>query len=79
VTVDPRSPAWPRHQVAAVLRERIASGELTGKLPSIVDLAREFGVAQMTVVQAVNILKAEGLIYGVRSRGLYVTEPGAGT
>jgi len=74
VKIDPESPDWPYVQVAARLRERIETGELGPKLPSIMDLAEQTGVAPRTVQRALKILHDEGLIYSVPGRGTFVRE-----
>ena len=63
-------PPW--RQLAAILREQIASGELPAgeRIPSILALAETYGVAPVTVRKALDKLKADGLI---------VTQPGWGT
>jgi GntR family transcriptional regulator len=66
---DPR-PAYV--QLAAILRARIASGEITARLPSERDLHQEFGVAPMTARKAVRLLADEGLVVTVTGRGTYV-------
>ena len=71
--IDPDSPQWPKEQIAARLRERIAAGQLGPRLPSLVTLAAEFGVSQMTMQRALDILKAEGLIYSQPGRGTFVS------
>ncbi len=73
MSIDPAAPDWPREQVAAKLRERIAAGELGPRLPSQEELAEQFGVAPKTIQKALDILKAEGLVYARRGLGTYVT------
>lgn len=68
---DPR-PAYV--QLAAILRDRIASGKITARLPSERDLHQEFGVAPMTARKAVRMLVAEGLVTVVKGRGTYVVK-----
>lgn len=70
--VDPDSPEWPYQQVAAWLREQIASGEIGPRLPSAMKLAEQLGVAPRTVQRAITELKAEGLVYAVSGRGTFV-------
>jgi GntR family transcriptional regulator len=57
-------PVAPWRQLAALLRERIESGELApgARLPSITSLAQEYDLAVTTVQKAVAALKDEGLI-----------------
>lgn len=62
-------------QLAAILRAQIASGELQpGRaLPSGKQLVQTYGVARGTVDKALAVLKAEGLVYTLPGRGMYVT------
>ena len=62
-------------QLADLLRQRIARGVWkTGELlPSLDSLVAEFGVARVTVRQAIERLAKEGLVSPQRGRGTYVT------
>jgi DNA-binding GntR family transcriptional regulator len=63
----------PLHeQLAAELRGKIESGELTTRVPSILTLAQEYGVSHKTAQHALETLKAEGVIVSVRGLGYYV-------
>lgn len=73
--IDPASPDWPREQAAAWLRERISSGELGPQLPSQMELAELLGISPKTVQKVLDILKAEGLVYGRPGRGTFVRKP----
>jgi GntR family transcriptional regulator len=75
VSIDPDAAEWPYQQVAALLREEIASGLLGPRLPSHMDLAERLGVAPRTVQRALSVLREEGLIYSVAGRGTFVREP----
>jgi DNA-binding GntR family transcriptional regulator len=76
VTIDPdaATPLW--RQLAALLRERIISGELpAGRvIPSETTLSQEYGLARSTVVKALTALEDEGLIIRVQGRGTFVAE-----
>ncbi|MFM9641529.1 GntR family transcriptional regulator [Streptomyces turgidiscabies] len=63
-------PRWRR--VYETLRTRVESGEYPpdSRVPSIVQVAEEFGVAQVTAQKALAGLRAEGYTY---------TEPGIGS
>jgi len=62
--------------ITTLLRRRIQSGEwrLGHKVPTLEELAREFGVARVTVRQAMGILEAEGLIWRKQGKGTFVRE-----
>jgi GntR family transcriptional regulator len=61
-------------QLAATLRARIGSGELAPNqpIPGEATLMRQYGVAWETARKAVRALVAEGLVYLVQGRGVYV-------
>lgn len=71
--INPEGGGPPWRQLAAILRERITSGELTGMLPSEKTLAQEYGLAVNTVRKALAQLRAEGLIQTDRGWGSYTT------
>lgn len=75
MTVDHESPEPLYQQVAADLRDRIASGELSARLPSLKTVAQDFGVSHVTAEKAMNLLRDEGLIVVVIGRGAYVAHP----
>jgi len=64
------------HEVAARLRDAIASGEYSrgSQLPIEEQLAEQFGVHRVTVNRALSILRTEGLVYVRRVRGTFVSE-----
>lgn len=61
-------------RIADDLRARIESGELAsgGQLPTQLELVEQYGVARMTVRQALNELVNEGLVISRRPQGLFV-------
>lgn len=63
-------------QLAGVLRERIASGAIVRRVPSVKSLVQEFGIAQGTAERALALLREEGLIRSVMGRGHFVVPPG---
>jgi len=76
MTLDPDDPRPPYQQVAnalraAILTKKFAPGD---KLPSGSELAQRYGVARMTVQQAVRLLREEGLIVSRQGSGIYVRE-----
>jgi DNA-binding GntR family transcriptional regulator len=73
-------------QLAAVLRDLIATGEIdagTGdddagrgrRVPSAKTLAQQYGVAQGTAERALAMLREEGLIRSAMGRGHFVVPP----
>lgn len=62
--------------ITTLLRRRIQSGEwrLGQKVPTLEELAGEFGVARVTVRQAMGILESEGLIWRKQGKGTFVNE-----
>jgi DNA-binding GntR family transcriptional regulator len=71
---DPLAPVPRYRQIAAIIRERIESGELEPNrpIPSEVQIENEFGVARATARRAVAVLRDEGLIVTVPGMGSYV-------
>lgn len=68
--------AVPRYlQIADLLRKRIARGVWKNgeKVPSLEALMGEFGVARVTVRQAIDLLVREGLVSPQRGKGTFVT------
>jgi GntR family transcriptional regulator len=64
----------PYRQIATILREAIISGQVEAgaRLPSEAALIEHFGVARMTVRQAVQELRSEGLVISEHGRGVFV-------
>lgn len=68
--------AVPRYaQLAAVFRQRIARGDWRpgSRIPSNEELSRDFGVARVTVRQALDNLARDGLVEARQGRGTFVT------
>ena len=59
-------------QLASVLRERIGSGDIARRVPSVKSLVQEFGIAQGTAERALMLLREECLIRSVMGRGHFV-------
>ncbi len=76
MTIDREGPVPPYRQIADILRARIEGGSIpTGRrIPSLVELEAEFGVARDTLRKAVKVLKDEGLVETVAGMGVYVVE-----
>jgi len=66
----------PRYaQLSTLLRRRIERGDWPAgaQLPTLDALTDEFGVARVTVRQAITLLAREGLVRAERGRGTFVT------
>jgi len=61
-------------QLAAILRERIRTGDLKHlhRVPPETTLEQEFEVSRDTVRRAIQQLREEGLVFTVRRRGTFV-------
>lgn len=72
--IDRSEDAAPFRQIAAQLREAIRRADLSpgDQLPSESQLIEHFGVARMTVRQAISELRAEGLVVAEHGRGVFV-------
>jgi GntR family transcriptional regulator len=68
------SPSPLYTQVADVMRERIVKDawSVGARIPTLPELAKEFAVASITVRQAIQILKVEGLLSPEQGRGTFV-------
>ena len=74
--LDPDDPRPPYQQVANALRAAILTRTFApgDKLPSGPQLAEHYGVARMTVQQAIRVLRDEGLIVSRQGSGVFVRE-----
>jgi GntR family transcriptional regulator len=72
-----RAAVPPWRQVADSLRGRIVAGEWApgSPLPTLNNLAAEYGVSRTTVRKAISALTAEGLTESVRGWGMFVRRP----
>ncbi|MFN3658019.1 MAG: GntR family transcriptional regulator [Pseudolabrys sp.] len=63
-------------QVASVMRRRIETGEWVPgqKISTLVELEHEFEVARVTIRQAIDILREEGLLRSQQGRGTFVAQ-----
>lgn len=61
-------------QLAALFRRRIETNEwpVDSRIPTVEELAKECGVANMTIRQALSLLEQEGLIERFRAKGTFV-------
>jgi GntR family transcriptional regulator len=74
VRIDHDAAEFPYLQLAALIRERIASGEYPPgtKLPPITQITAETGLSPMTIRRAYKLLADEGLVTIVPGRGTFV-------
>jgi GntR family transcriptional regulator len=72
--IDPEGEQPVYLQVAALLRARIDSGEWQPRrrLPAVVALEHEYGVARNTVLKAIKHLRETGYVYTVPNWGTVV-------
>ncbi|WP_405525627.1 winged helix-turn-helix domain-containing protein [Streptomyces canus] len=70
--LDRTRPVW--RQVAAAITTRIADGEypVGARVPSVVELSTEFGIATSTAQKALAHLKTEGFIRAEVGLGSFV-------
>lgn len=61
-------------QLAGLFRRRIETNEwpVDSRIPTVEELAKECGVANMTIRQALSLLEQEGLIERFRAKGTFV-------
>jgi len=84
VAVSPRRGQRPAYrQIADDLRAAIASGryQVGDQLPAERELARQYGVAAMTVRHGLEVLRGEGVVVSTEKRGHFVARlrsPGGG-
>ena len=74
MTIDREGPVPPYRQIADQLRARIADETIPvgRRIPSLVELEQQYGVARDTLRKAVAVLKGEGLVETVNGMGVYV-------
>ena len=70
--IDPDLPVPLHVQLTNILRKQITSGALTGRVPSIITLAQEYGVSHRTSGRALRALADEELIVALHGKGFYV-------
>lgn len=71
MSIDRAAGPPPWRQLRDILRARITSGELSGRLPSERHLGQEYGVAVETVRKAIRALREEGLVYTEHGWGTF--------
>ena len=76
VSVDYGSAVPPYQQVAAIIAERIDSGEIPPgtAVPSVAKLMQEFGIARTTAGKVLNFLQDQGRVRIVKGWGTFAVE-----
>jgi DNA-binding GntR family transcriptional regulator len=74
VHIDHQAEEFPYLQLAAILRERVVSGQYAPgtKIPPLTAIAAESGLSVPAVRRAVGVLVREGLLRAVPGRGTFV-------
>lgn len=80
-TIERESPVPYYEQLSGILQQRIVSGEFPAdeRLPSELELCREFGLSRATVRQTLSKLESEGYARRVARRGVFASMPSAST
>jgi GntR family transcriptional regulator len=76
-TIERVSPVPYYEQLFGILRDRILAGEISPeeRLPSELELCREFGLSRATVRQTLSKLESEGFARRVARRGVFASSP----
>src|SRR6202035_4852944 len=72
---DPDSAVSLYEQVAKMLRDEIAQGTMTGRIPSVHTIAGHHQVSHRVAARALEILQGEGMIEDVPGEGHVVRHP----
>ena len=77
--IDRTSPVPYYEQLLDILKQRVVGGDIAvdERLPSELELARDFGLARATVRQTLSRLEDEGFARRVPRRGVFAAVPGA--
>ncbi len=69
------SPIYKHQRVAGQLRAKITAGEYeNGALPTMQKMAEEHEVSRMTLINAVKLLKSEGVLVTFQGLGTFTTD-----
>src|SRR5882672_6426955 len=75
MSLDQNGPVPKHQQLREILVGLIGASATDTPIPSERDLAKQYGVARMTVRQAVESLVAEGRLFKVGGKGTFVARP----
>jgi DNA-binding GntR family transcriptional regulator len=70
--IDPDLPVALWEQLARILRDKVRSGEMAGRVPSIKSLSQEYEVSTRTAERALTTLRDEGVLVSLHGKGYYV-------
>lgn len=72
--LDPDGPVPLYQQLAEVIKDQIAAGELVANrpVPSELTLQQAYGVSRDTVRHAFKVLREAGVVVTIRGKGTYV-------
>jgi hypothetical protein len=73
--IDPDSAVPPYEQIAKMLRDEIAEGTMTGRIPSVHTIAEHHHVSHRVAARALEMLEGEGMIVKVPGEGHVVRHP----
>ncbi|GAB3401570.1 GntR family transcriptional regulator [Schumannella luteola] len=76
-TIERDSPVAYYEQLFVILRDQILSGDIPAdeRLPSEMELCREYGLSRATVRQTMSKLESEGFARRVARRGVFASSP----
>ena len=77
VSIDPDSGVPAYRQLATILVGRIASGDITRRLPSENTLMQQYRQALGTVRHALAVLRDEGVVFTTPGLGTFLAQKGA--
>jgi DNA-binding GntR family transcriptional regulator len=75
MSLDQHGPVPKHQQLREILLDFIEGSDSETPIPSERELAKKYGVARMTVRQAVESLVAEGRLFKVGGKGTFVSRP----
>ncbi|WOO39774.1 GntR family transcriptional regulator [Rubellicoccus peritrichatus] len=61
------------YAIARTIKNRIMSGEITHRLPSVPMMAKEFSVTPVTMQKALDLLKEDGCVIAIPGKGSFIT------
>jgi DNA-binding GntR family transcriptional regulator len=70
--IDPDLPVPLWEQLVSILRAKVESRDLTGRVPSIKSLSQDYGVSTRTAERALSTLRDEGVLVALHGKGYYI-------